>query len=277
VNQHVSGTWKWVDVTIELPAHHAGKTSGMCGGVGAKGWQKGPNFPGAPMPYVRNKAGEMATSWACNDVNLFTCHKEKKNCGYTKLACKSIAHRCKVPFIKDIPLPKYDDGYAVDPPGDGYAVEVAPPPQYENNENPAKVAVDKSNPPGCPPQIKTKAEDYCKKTIFCPNADKHVPAKKYMDDCVFDVCILKNYDYVETNKEAYFTKIRLEMQSRIRDPSTSMEAKLDFEKVQTGLGLGKADCKNGCKGQGVCRSYGCRCNPGFTGKDCSLDYRQEKF
>jgi len=260
-----------LDFTAIVPHHRQGTLQGMCGELS--------NVPPPARGISGEESEKLARANRCRpDDELFTCGQAgKPACKYHDPACKTIEQKCRIPFIKDIPEPAYDVGYAVEPPGDGYAV-VGDTPAYAGEEVPATdVTGSSQGAPPCPPDLKNRIEAVCKQAIFHANVHKVLSSDVFIKDCVVDVCLMKDAGYIEASKETYFKSFYNFVKSKTSDPKCAMQEQAMYLGAQAELGIGKADCIQHCSKQGECRHYGCRCHPGFTGKHCEINLKTFKM
>ncbi|KAI8923260.1 hypothetical protein BC831DRAFT_417459 [Entophlyctis helioformis] len=126
--------------------------------------------------------------------------------------------------------------------------------------------------PSPPPEFTHQCESHCKSLFTVPGCDKIVDPSFYIGACILDAKSTGSYAFTESAKTAYLALCRTQTTYMERD--VKPEIIKQATTIQTQCGFGNNTCINKCSGNGVCADYGCACQPGWGGVDCSTNLTQ---
>ncbi|KAI8920589.1 hypothetical protein BC831DRAFT_553248 [Entophlyctis helioformis] len=126
--------------------------------------------------------------------------------------------------------------------------------------------------PSPPPEFTHQCESHCKSLFTVPGCDKIVDPSFYIGACILDAKSTGSYAFTESAKTAYLALCHTQTTYMERD--VKPEIIKQATTIQTQCGFGNNTCINKCSGNGVCADYGCACQPGWGGVDCSTNLTQ---
>ncbi|KAI8929361.1 hypothetical protein BC831DRAFT_509272 [Entophlyctis helioformis] len=123
--------------------------------------------------------------------------------------------------------------------------------------------------PSPPAVFEAECESHCKSLFNIPGCASIVDPSFYIKACILDAKATGSYSFTEGAKTAYLAQCHTQTTYMKRDakPETIKQA----ETIQKKCGFGNNTCINQCSGHGTCAGFGCACNPGWGGVDCSTD------
>nr|KAJ3411102.1 hypothetical protein HK105_002723 [Polyrhizophydium stewartii] len=123
--------------------------------------------------------------------------------------------------------------------------------------------------PPAPSVFDQEVEAKCREMFDIAGCKDIVPTDFYVKACVADAKTTGTYVFADGTKSAYLAKCHQATEYMSQDASPAVVDKA--KTVQDSCGFGNRTCINSCSGHGTCTTYGCSCNAGWTGVDCSTD------
>ncbi|KAJ3256136.1 hypothetical protein HK103_005705 [Boothiomyces macroporosus] len=129
-------------------------------------------------------------------------------------------------------------------------------------------AVQTTLPPA-PPAYNDDVKKHCTEIFQVEGCSSLLDVNFYIDACIKDATTCGSLVFAETHRMTFMSSChkKTEYMAVDYDQPTVTNA----TQVQTQCGFNGHKCINDCSGHGVCGAYGCRCQPTWGGKDCSID------